>query len=701
MGFGGLLHMPQTNLRKYMLQELAGMYEVSNHSFNLCGEELSIYPQDVNNIMGLRIEGDDIEKYLKENAKNEEVIVKTEFFKRYAAANNKLELRGLEDMIDTSQPEDDDFKRAFVLFTIGVILASTTTTYVDWSYIEVVRDVSKIRNFNWGQFTLNHLFHSLRTYKTEGKKSIQGNLALLQFWYWERVISASKYGVEYYKKNKIQPPLMVFWDETNATTRTSAYNKEGIHGASRQNLEDWKNDATTDLALQVERKLCDMEYKLKMQMISQKEEFNKLKRDRSLEDRVRRIETDNAQMRTEIKEIRHLVQLLLDQSTAKTTHVHEPIPLSAQVQAPMPKTTHVQVEQQLGDHSTAHIKRRKPIIDTDYHMQRIDTVAALFIRKSYDYAKVVDIDGHVLTAVQLRGNVTQGGFIADEVINAFVHLSNLETDATSYIRTYEAHKLATNVGERDTFKKLIANKCKGRHLVFVPMHINQNHWAVLVLNFIKKEVQILDSLGGRDKNKEKALVQGIQSCIDASVDKNLVNFETPINLGDWETVSYHHSIPKQEDSESCGAFLIKYMLAWDGEKMADDFTTKEEYFAKNPEERSDYEQDQEDTDDVQILSPSKATQTTVLATTKLMIEVEGNRGEENTAEGSIRRKRGRPRKLEKPTPNTKSVVDQFTTKNIAKQAKATNTHVVPRETTKTLTKRVRRAGPYNGSPWGK
>ena len=172
--------MPQTNLRKYMLQELAGMYEVSNHSFNLCGEELSIYPQDVNNIMGLRIEGDDIEKYLKENAKNEEVIVKTEFFKRYAAANNKLELRGLEDMIDTSQPEDDDFKRAFVLFTIGVILASTTTTYVDWSYIEVVRDVSKIRNFNWGQFTLNHLFHSLRTYKTEGKKSIQGNLALLQ-----------------------------------------------------------------------------------------------------------------------------------------------------------------------------------------------------------------------------------------------------------------------------------------------------------------------------------------------------------------------------------------------------------------------------------------------------------------------------------------------------------------------------------------
>ena len=42
--------------------------------------------------------------------------------------------------------------------------------------------------------------------------------------------------------------------------------------------------------------------------------------------------------------------------------------------------------------------------------------------------------------------------------------------------------------------------------VFVPMHINGNHWGLLVLNFIKKEVQILESLGTRDEDLEKALV---------------------------------------------------------------------------------------------------------------------------------------------------------------------------------------------------
>jgi hypothetical protein len=68
-----------------------------------------------------------------------------------------------------------------------------------------------------------------------------------------------------------------------------------------QSLENCINDAKTDLALEVEKKLCDMEHKLNLQMISQKEEFNKFKRDRSLEDRVRRIEADNAQMRMEFK----------------------------------------------------------------------------------------------------------------------------------------------------------------------------------------------------------------------------------------------------------------------------------------------------------------------------------------------------------------------------------------------------------------
>lgn len=65
----------------------------------------------------------------------------------------------------------------------------------------------------------------------------------------------------------------------------------------------------------------------------------------------------------------------------------------------------------------SQIKPRKPIIDNDYHLGQIDQDAAFFIQNSYDHAKVVDIDGHVLTARQLRPNVTDDAFIFDEVIS--------------------------------------------------------------------------------------------------------------------------------------------------------------------------------------------------------------------------------------------------------------------------------------------
>jgi len=81
----------------------------------------------------------------------------------------------------------------------------------------------------------------------------------------------------------------------------------------------------------------------------------------------------------------------------------------------------------IGNPST-HIKPRQPIIDNDYNLKQIDTDAAIFLVSSYDHATVVHIDGHVLTAEQLRQNVT-GGFIVDEVISFQIHVvsTNMHT----------------------------------------------------------------------------------------------------------------------------------------------------------------------------------------------------------------------------------------------------------------------------------
>ncbi|KAG0515261.1 hypothetical protein BDA96_10G263200 [Sorghum bicolor] len=165
MRFGGLLHMPETCLRRNMILELANTNQVSNQSFNICDQYITINLEDVSNIMGLVIEGYDVDKYVKETMQN------------------------------------DDLKRAFVLFIIGVVLTTITQIHVHWSYIQ-------------SQFTLTHLLDLSYNNKTRKQMTLQGNLVLLQY---DKII---------------QPPLMVFYNETNAIARTNAFLKERINGGT-------------------------------------------------------------------------------------------------------------------------------------------------------------------------------------------------------------------------------------------------------------------------------------------------------------------------------------------------------------------------------------------------------------------------------------------------------------------------------------
>jgi len=181
MGFGGLLRMPGTCLRRQMIDKIANRYEISNQCFFICGKNVPIYLEDVRDIMGLRIEGIDVFKHVnQEEVKDEDKKVDIELMKRYEDADHLLTISKLKQMMMKSGTPDDDFKRIFVLFTIGVILAPTVKPYVKASYLPVVRKVSDIPKFNWGQFTLTHLLTSCNNYIVKKRANIQGNLTLLQ-----------------------------------------------------------------------------------------------------------------------------------------------------------------------------------------------------------------------------------------------------------------------------------------------------------------------------------------------------------------------------------------------------------------------------------------------------------------------------------------------------------------------------------------
>ena len=141
--------MPGTCLRRQMIDKIANKYQISNQCFFICGQNVPIYLEDVRDIMGLQIEGIDVFKHVnQEEVKDEDKKVDIELMKRYEDADHLLTIRKLKQMMMKSGTSDDDFKRLFVLFTIGVILAPTVNSYVKASYLPVVRKVSDISKFN-------------------------------------------------------------------------------------------------------------------------------------------------------------------------------------------------------------------------------------------------------------------------------------------------------------------------------------------------------------------------------------------------------------------------------------------------------------------------------------------------------------------------------------------------------------------------
>ena len=64
IGFGGLLRMPKMTIRKGMIVDIAKTYQVSNRTFKICDQDVPMYLEDVRDIVGLEIEGTDVDEYL-------------------------------------------------------------------------------------------------------------------------------------------------------------------------------------------------------------------------------------------------------------------------------------------------------------------------------------------------------------------------------------------------------------------------------------------------------------------------------------------------------------------------------------------------------------------------------------------------------------------------------------------------------------
>jgi Ulp1 family protease len=85
-------------------------------------------------------------------------------------------------------------------------------------------------------------------------------------------------------------------------------------------------------------------------------------------------------------------------------------------------------------------------------------------------------------------------------------------------------------------------------LLFIPLHINDSHWAAITVDNTKHTITYLDSLGGQGEQHMANILHYLQ-------DKHMPMFQSPLPDGPtrWRISPPPHNLPHQMNTYDCGA----------------------------------------------------------------------------------------------------------------------------------------------------
>uniref|UniRef100_A0A0E0GHT5 Aminotransferase-like plant mobile domain-containing protein n=1 Tax=Oryza nivara TaxID=4536 RepID=A0A0E0GHT5_ORYNI len=190
---------------------IARSYDKEKKAFNINGTFVTMTLDDVDCLLGLPSKGDEIFEAPKIN--------KPELFNLYKKeGQTTITLEALRVAIINSSSYDDHFIRRFILFSIGSFICLTTQRYVRSEYLNLVDDVDKMRELNWSSLTLNQLLKGILKFR-EKETNIEGNVCLLQIWYWEK-LRIDKLAVTIYHSGR-ERQLIQYWDKIKEKKRLS------------------------------------------------------------------------------------------------------------------------------------------------------------------------------------------------------------------------------------------------------------------------------------------------------------------------------------------------------------------------------------------------------------------------------------------------------------------------------------------------
>ncbi|XBI11297.1 hypothetical protein VPH35_138386 [Triticum aestivum] len=213
-----MLQIPSIKMRTLLIRYMVENFEASTARFIIQEQvgEVTLVAVDVECIFNLENQGLSTSDILIEEGEDIKERVLPQFLSR---TTGNIVIDDLIGDIIKNKSTNDDFLQKLVLVLLGTIIAPMSSKIVPKQYYALVDDVKRISKINWNVFTLCVLLNCLRIFK-KGKHLRQwskGNLALLQYLYWEKVQPVE--GDCAFNPNLSIQPLMRNWTEGAATRR--------------------------------------------------------------------------------------------------------------------------------------------------------------------------------------------------------------------------------------------------------------------------------------------------------------------------------------------------------------------------------------------------------------------------------------------------------------------------------------------------
>ncbi|KAJ7970517.1 E3 ubiquitin-protein ligase SINA-like [Quillaja saponaria] len=129
-------------------------------------------PKDVEFVMRLSASGKDVV-----NSGPDDIIA--DLRDSYSATNRGISVPSLEERL--AAPEaGDEFKRSFVLYALGTLLATTARLDISPSFLHFLTKMDLFHQYNWGKFLLDRLVREVSRFQQGRQQAVGGCLLFLQ-----------------------------------------------------------------------------------------------------------------------------------------------------------------------------------------------------------------------------------------------------------------------------------------------------------------------------------------------------------------------------------------------------------------------------------------------------------------------------------------------------------------------------------------